>query len=96
MGLLRPFGKLICLGVPENPIKVGGMQFVMFNKSITGSFICGSNDMKEMLEFSAKNEIKPMIEVIGMEDVESGIEKIEKNQVRYRLVIDMKKGNSKM
>lgn len=97
MSCLRPFGKLICLGVPENPIKVGGMNFVLYNKSITGSFISGSNDMKEMLEFSAKHQVKPMIEVIGIEDIEKGIERIEKNQVRYRLVIDMNKSkNSKM
>ena len=44
-----------------------------------------------MLEFSAKNNITPEIEIISPDQINSAYERILKSDVRYRFVMDMSK-----
>ena len=45
--------------------------------------------MQEMLNFAAQKDIKCMIEVIPMEYINKAMERLEKNDVRYRFVLDV-------
>jgi uncharacterized zinc-type alcohol dehydrogenase-like protein len=42
-----------------------------------------------MLDFCAKHEITPEIEVIKPADINAAYERVMKSDVRYRFVIDM-------
>lgn len=42
-----------------------------------------------MLDFAAKNHIKPQIEMIGIDDVADAYQNILDSKVHYRYVIDM-------
>ncbi len=42
-----------------------------------------------MLEFCAKHDIGPDIEMIDIEDINDAYDKVEKGDVRFRYVIDM-------
>jgi len=90
MSLLRPYGKLCICGVPEKPITVNGLLFIAANRSLVGSLVASPADNKEMLAFVAKHNIRPKIEVMTMdsvENLETAVEKVEKNTVRFRMVM---------
>ena len=43
--------------------------------------------MREMLEFAAINQIKPMIETMPLSDINAAMDKIAANKARYRIVL---------
>lgn len=58
-------------------------------KTITGSFVGSIKEIEEMLEFCKEKGLTSMIEVIKMDYVNKAIERLEKNDVRYRFVVDV-------
>lgn len=46
-------------------------------------------ETKEMLEFCREKGVTSMIEVIKMDYVNKAFERLEKNDVRYRFVVDV-------
>lgn len=58
-------------------------------KVLAGSGIGGMKETQEMIDFAAKHNITAEIEVISMEYVNTAMERLAKNDVRYRFVIDV-------
>lgn len=58
-------------------------------KSITGSFIGSIEEIEELLKFCAEKKVSSTIEVVTMDYVNKAMERLEKNDVRYRFVIDV-------
>ena len=58
-------------------------------RNYAGSVIGGIKETQEMLDFCAKHNIVPEIEVIASSQVNQAYERILKSDVRYRFVIDM-------
>lgn len=86
----------ICLVGPIEPMPgyhsgslIGGQ------KSIAGSGIGGIKETKEMLEYSAKHNILPEIEIITMEDANKAWDSLLNKQMSKRYVIDIKKSFKK-
>lgn len=64
-------------------------------KLIAGSAMGGMKETQEMLDFAAKHNITPDVEVVVMDYVNTALERLVKSDVKYRFVIDMtKKMNS--
>ncbi|GGC07082.1 alcohol dehydrogenase [Oxalicibacterium flavum] len=89
LGLLKLDGKMGLVGAltPLEPI-VGG-NLIFGRKSLFGSGIGGMVETQEMLDFCGKHNIVSDVEVIDMRNVNQAYERMEKNDVRYRFVIDM-------
>lgn len=85
--VLRPGGKLCFLGVPKEPIKISAFSLIVGQNSICGSPIGSRTDVREMLDFAARHDVKACTEPMPMSQVNAGIEKIRDNQVRYRVVL---------
>lgn len=66
-----------------------GAKYYVGRKAITGSFIGSMKETKEMLEFCREKGVTSMIEVIKMDYVNKAFERLEKNDVRYRFVVDV-------
>ena len=62
---------------------------LMADRSLAGSLIGGIPATQEMLEFCAEHKIGADIELISIEDVNEAWERIERNDVKYRFVIDL-------
>lgn len=62
-------------------------------KTITGSFIGSMKETEEMLEFCKEKGLQSMIEVVKMDYVNKALERLEKNDVRYRFVVDVAGSN---
>lgn len=59
-------------------------------KSITGSFVGSMKETEEMLEFWKEKGLSCMIEVVKIDYINKAFERLEKNDVRYRFVVDVK------
>lgn len=56
---------------------------------VGGSSIGGMKETQEMIDFAAKHGVKPDIEVIPIDYVNTAIERLAKADVKYRFVIDI-------
>lgn len=56
---------------------------------VGGSGIGGMKETQEMLDFAAEHGIKPDIEVIAMDYVNTAMERLLKSDVKYRFVLDI-------
>ncbi|KAL8160554.1 hypothetical protein V2J09_002091, partial [Rumex salicifolius] len=58
-------------------------------RSITGTFIGSMKEMDEMLQFCKDKNVTSQIEVVKMDYINKAFERLEKNDVRYRFVVDV-------
>nr|UZH97793.1 cinnamyl alcohol dehydrogenase CAD3 [Morus alba]UZH97794.1 cinnamyl alcohol dehydrogenase CAD4 [Morus alba] len=89
LSLLKLDGKLILLGVINKPLQFVTPMVMLGRKSITGSFIGSMKETEEMLEFCKEKGLTSMIEIVKMDYINKAIERLEKNDVRYRFVVDV-------
>ena len=66
-----------------------GASLIGRRRSIAGSAIGGMAETQEMIDFCAERGIVSDVEVIRIQDVNAAYERLLKNDVRYRFVIDM-------
>jgi len=90
LGLLRVEGSMVLLGVPPEPTPVSAFPLIMGRRSLSGSLIGGIAETQEMLDFCAEHGIVSDIELIPVQQVNEAYERMLKNDVRYRFVLDMK------
>lgn len=93
LSLLRLDGKLILMGVIGAPLQFVSPMVMLGRKSITGSFVGSMKETEEMLEFCKEKGLTSMIEVVKMDYVNTAFERLEKNDVRYRFVVDVAGSN---
>ncbi|KAL0396472.1 UNVERIFIED_CONTAM: 8-hydroxygeraniol dehydrogenase [Sesamum calycinum] len=89
LSLLKPHGKLICVGAPEKPLELPVFSLIMGRKLIAGSAIGGLKETQEMIDFAAKHNILPDVEIIPIDYVNTAMERLLKSDVKYRFVIDI-------
>ncbi|WLT33453.1 NAD(P)-dependent alcohol dehydrogenase [Geothrix sp. PMB-07] len=90
LGLLRIEGAMVLLGVPPEPTPVAAGSLIFGRKTLSGSLIGGIEETQEMLDFCAEHNIVSEIELIPVQQVNEAYERMLKNDVRYRFVLDMK------
>ena len=89
MNLLRTNGTMIVVGVPPQASEVAAMKFIGKRKSIIGSLIGGIAETQEMLDYCAEHNIVSDVEVIDINYINEAYERMFKNDVKYRFVIDI-------
>jgi alcohol dehydrogenase (NADP+) len=90
LSLLRLEGAMVLLGVPPEPTPVAAGSLIFGRKTLSGSLIGGIKETQEMLDFCAEHNIVSDIELIPVNKVNEAYERMMKNDVRYRFVLDMK------
>ncbi|GFS40076.1 cinnamyl alcohol dehydrogenase 5 [Actinidia rufa] len=89
LSLLKLDGKLILTGVINTPLQFLSPVVMLGRKTITGSFIGSMKETEDMLEFCKEKDLTSMIEVVNMDYINTAFERLEKNDVRYRFVVDV-------
>lgn len=56
---------------------------------MAASAIGGMQETQEMINFAAQHDLKPDIEVIPVDYVNTAMERLAKGDVKYRFVIDI-------
>lgn len=87
--LLALNGKLLVVGLPKDEPKLSPFELVKNRRCIIGSMIGGTSETQEMLDFCAAKNITADVEVIPMQYINEAYERMLKNDVKYRFVIDM-------
>jgi uncharacterized zinc-type alcohol dehydrogenase-like protein len=90
LNLLKTDGSLVLVGLPVEPLEIGAFNVVNGRKSFSGSNIGGIRETQEVLDFCAKHDITAEIELINAQDINEAFGRLEKGDVRYRFVVDMK------
>ncbi|CAA2941619.1 cinnamyl alcohol dehydrogenase 1 [Olea europaea subsp. europaea] len=89
LSLLKVDGKLILMGVINTPLQFITPMVMLGRKTITGSFIGSIKETEEMLEFCKDKGVTSTIEVVKLDYINTAFERLEKNDVRYRFVVDV-------
>lgn len=87
--LLTLDGTLVNVGAPGEPLSLNVMSLIGHRRSFAGSMIGGIQETQEMLEFCAKHNISPKIEVISADQIDEAYERVLASDVKYRFVIDI-------
>jgi alcohol/geraniol dehydrogenase (NADP+) len=84
---LRPKGTLCVVGVPPSPLQIQAFSLIGGQKSLSGSPTGSPRDLHEMLDVAARHNVKAITERFPMAKANDAVDKVKKNQVRYRAVL---------
>uniref|UniRef100_I1MC17 Enoyl reductase (ER) domain-containing protein n=1 Tax=Glycine max TaxID=3847 RepID=I1MC17_SOYBN len=87
--LLKVNGTLFLVGAPDKPLQLPAFPLIFGKRSVKGGIIGGIKETQEMLEVCAKYNITSDIELITPDRINEAMERLAKNDVRYRFVIDI-------
>jgi len=86
--LLKATGSIIYLAGGMNSVEVTPVDlFVGNRKTVAGDNTGNLANLYVMLEFAARHNIKPMVEVVKIDDIHEAVEKVRQNKMKYRMVV---------
>lgn len=88
--LLGLNGTMLIVGIPAQAPVVRPFDILTNRRSITGSSIGGIKETQEMLDYCAEKNIVSDVELISIQEINAAYDRMTKNDVRYRFVIDIK------
>jgi alcohol dehydrogenase (NADP+) len=90
LGLLKREGTLTLVGIPADPHPSPAVATLIGGRrNLSGSLVGGLKETQEMLDFCAAKDIVADIEPIAMRDIQRAFDRMVRNDVKYRFVIDM-------
>jgi uncharacterized zinc-type alcohol dehydrogenase-like protein len=89
LSLLKKNGTMVLVGLP-GPQPVQAFSLVGGRRRLAGSLIGGLRETQEMLDFCGQHGIAAEIETVKPEQINSAYERLLKNDVQYRFVIDLR------
>ncbi|MDY0011472.1 MAG: NAD(P)-dependent alcohol dehydrogenase [Rhodocyclaceae bacterium] len=89
LALLGRKGVMVLVGAIEPLEPVHGGLLIRNSRALAGSMIGGIPATQELLEFCARHQILPDCETIPIQDVNAAYQRMMRNDVKYRFVIDM-------
>ncbi|WP_026353761.1 NADPH-dependent aldehyde reductase Ahr [Woodsholea maritima] len=88
METLRAKGRLHCVGVPLEPIPAHAGQLIDQQRAISGSPVSSPSVLATMLEFCARHQIRPKVEVMKMSEINAAFERLRQGKAHYRIVLE--------
>jgi len=89
LGLLKQDATLCLVGLPEVPPSISPFALITKRISVAGSMIGGMPETQEMLDYCGDKGITSDVEVIPVQQINEAFERMLKQDVKYRFVIDM-------
>jgi D-arabinose 1-dehydrogenase-like Zn-dependent alcohol dehydrogenase len=87
-------GKLIVVGVPQDPMQLSAWPLVFGGRSIYGSLTGTPLDNEETLAFSVLENIRPMIETVPLEQAADAYARMMQGKARFRMVLVTNSGGA--
>jgi NADPH:quinone reductase-like Zn-dependent oxidoreductase len=85
-------GKLIVVGVPQDPIQLSAFPLVFGGRSIYGTLAGTAIETEDTLAFSVLENIRPMIEAVPLEQAADAYARMMHGKARFRMVLVTKDG----
>ncbi|CAA6656012.1 unnamed protein product [Spirodela intermedia] len=95
LNLLKVNGTLVLVGAPEAPVDLPSFPLIFGKRVVAGSLIGGMRETQEMLDLCGKHNITCDIELVKTSNINEAMNRLSRNDVRYRFVIDIA-GQSKL
>ena len=89
VGGLGVNGNLLVPAAPSDPLTVSVLPLIMGRRSVSGWYSGTARDSQDTLEFSAFNDVHPMIEKFPLSEVGQAYEQMHSGKVRFRVVLTM-------
>jgi D-arabinose 1-dehydrogenase-like Zn-dependent alcohol dehydrogenase len=89
LGGLGRNGKMIIVGVSQDPVEVPTALMVMHRGSVQGWPSGTANDSADTLAFSALSGVRPMIEEFPLDRAEEAYQRMMSGHARFRVVLKM-------
>jgi uncharacterized zinc-type alcohol dehydrogenase-like protein len=80
---------MVVVGVPPEAVALKAGSLIHGNRNLAGSLIGGIAETQEMLDYCGKHGITAEVEIIPMQNINEAYERMLKNDVHYRFVIDI-------
>ena len=88
LNALRLHGTLCMLGIADR-IDVASFSLRWGRHSLAGSGTGSPSTTRQMLDFCARNSLTADVEVLPAHQVQTALDRLARNDVRYRFVLDM-------
>jgi alcohol dehydrogenase/propanol-preferring alcohol dehydrogenase len=89
LGGLAPRGKLVAIGVPDEPLRVPVAPLVTGARSVEGWYSGVSIDSQDTLAFSRRQGVLPMNELFPLERAPEAYQRMMSGNMRFRGVLTM-------
>lgn len=90
LNTLKPKGRLHLVGAVLEPMSVNVMALMAGQRSVSSSPVGSPAVIADMLDFAARHQIEPQVEVFDLADVNKAIHRLEHESPRYRVVLKIK------
>jgi alcohol dehydrogenase, propanol-preferring len=87
---LRPRGRLVVAGIGLDPMSIESFDLVFGTRSVTGTLTGSSIENEDNLRFSLAVGVRPLIEVMPLDEAPAAYERMMAGQARLRVVLDAK------
>jgi D-arabinose 1-dehydrogenase-like Zn-dependent alcohol dehydrogenase len=87
IGGLGPSGKMIMVGISQEPVEVPVVQFIVNRNSVQGWPSGTAADSQETLAFSALSDVKPMVETYKLSRAAEAYDRMLSGKARFRVVL---------
>ncbi|WKA09337.1 hypothetical protein VitviT2T_026996 [Vitis vinifera] len=94
--LLKVNGTLVVVGAPDKPMELPSFPLIFGKRIIKGSILGGMKETQEMMDVCGQRNIKSDIEVVKTDQINQALDRLSRNDVRYRFVIDIAGKSAKM
>lgn len=81
---LGPDGRLMVVGVSDEPISAPAYEFLGNDKGIVGSVIGTPREIEDLLAFGARKGVQPHIETFALDEIGEAVEKLHAGALRFR------------
>lgn len=89
---VRPRGSVVCIGLPSGAyLKAPVFESVVKMITIKGSYVGNRKDSAEAIDFFARGLIKSPFKTVGLSELPSVYEKMQKGEIAGRYVLDTSK-----
>ena len=91
MPLLKVDGTLCVVGSIGSTGELNTRPLIFGRRRIAGSLVGGMKETQKMLSFCGEKNITSDVEIIKIQTINEAYDRMRKNDVKYRFVIDMRK-----
>ena len=82
-------GKLVAVGVSEDPIPLNGVPLIFGGRSVVGSLTGRAIETQGTLDFSVLADVRPIIETLPLAKAEEAYRRMMEGKARFRMVLTM-------
>ena len=84
---LSPRGELVVIGADAEPLGISPNQLLMSGKIIRGHPSGTAQDVQDTMAFSALHGIRPMVEIVPLDQADEAYQKMMSGAARFRMVL---------